>query len=188
MMPWANGRGITREVVAHPAVDEWIWRVSIARVDEDGPFSLLPGVDRALAVASGRGMTLNIDGERNTVGLYESIEFSGDAQTTADLVRGPIDDVNLMVRRGRGTGRPLWRIERREAGQTIDLGDALVAIVLDGAVSLSAPSESFPFSPVQERATRFDALFPSPDPSVTAAVTKAAVVAFALIGDDASFG
>lgn len=171
-----------------PTADDWTWRVSVARVDEDGPFSVLPGIDRALLVASGRGVKLDIDGRVAAVGLYESIEFSGDVLTTAALTRGPIDDVNLMVRRGRGIGRPRWRVERLEQGDSVDLDDSPVAIVLDGVVALSAPSESFPFAPVRERAARFDALFPTDDPSVTAVVIKAAMIAWAVFADAALGG
>ena len=43
-MPWKNGGGQTTEIVVHPAgatLAEFDWRVSIADVDADGPFSQL---------------------------------------------------------------------------------------------------------------------------------------------------
>jgi environmental stress-induced protein Ves len=45
---WKNGGGTTREVVTQPpgaAFDEFNWRVSIATIASDGPFSTFPGVD-----------------------------------------------------------------------------------------------------------------------------------------------
>ena len=41
-MPWKNGAGVTREVAAWPPearLDDFGWRVSMARVERDGPFS-----------------------------------------------------------------------------------------------------------------------------------------------------
>lgn len=184
-MAWANGRGSTREVVAFPTPADWIWRVSIARVDVDGPFSALPGVDRALVVASGKGVQLRIGGRVSTINCYESIEFCGDEPTDATLRDGPVDDVNLMVRRGLGAGLPRWSVQQLERGANVILGNAVAAIILDGVVTLSTPAGSFPFTPKRVRATRFDALLPSPDnvtdadESASASVTRDAVLAFA---------
>src|SRR5215472_11228475 len=55
--PWKNGGGLTREVAVHPAgsdLGNFDWRVSIAEVLRGGPFSSFPGVDRHMAVISGR--------------------------------------------------------------------------------------------------------------------------------------
>src|SRR5690606_23181136 len=57
---WRNGLGWTREIHAHrsdPAGD-WTWRLSIAEIERDGPFSAFPGVDRALVLLRGNGMRL----------------------------------------------------------------------------------------------------------------------------------
>ena len=57
-MPWKNGGGITYEVAVFPAIspslDDFDWRVSMARVAADGPFSLFPGIDRSLAIVERR--------------------------------------------------------------------------------------------------------------------------------------
>lgn len=40
--PWRNGGGATREVARHPqgaAADGFEWRVSVADIGADGPFS-----------------------------------------------------------------------------------------------------------------------------------------------------
>lgn len=191
-MAWANGRGITREVVASPATDDWTWRISIARVDDDGAFSVLPGVDRALVIASGGAMDLRIGDRRETINRFESIQFSGDESAVVSLRGGPVDDVNLMVRRGHGHGRPRWSVEHLGCGAHVLLGDALAAVVLDGVVMLSTPDRSFPFTPKRERATRFDALLPAVSDdaadaknvaSVSASVTRDAVLAFAFLDE-----
>ncbi len=51
--PWKNGGGMTADVAASPpgaGMDGFDWRVSIARVEADGPFSVFPGVDRTMAL------------------------------------------------------------------------------------------------------------------------------------------
>ncbi len=63
-MPWANGLGTSYEVASDRNVDGvWTWRVAIAPVVADGPFSAMPGVDRELVVIEGNGMVLEVDGE-----------------------------------------------------------------------------------------------------------------------------
>ena len=44
--PWKNGGGVTREIAKGAAAgpdDDWGWRISIAEVERDGPFSTFPG-------------------------------------------------------------------------------------------------------------------------------------------------
>ena len=60
-MPWKNGAGRTTEIAAHPAgaaLDAFAWRVSIADVERDGPFSRFPGIDRTIVLLDGAGMRL----------------------------------------------------------------------------------------------------------------------------------
>src|ERR1700720_3517473 len=61
--PWKNGGGSTTEIAAAPegaSLDIFDWRISMARVASDGPFSDFPGIDRTLAVVSGHGLALTI--------------------------------------------------------------------------------------------------------------------------------
>ena len=102
--PWKNGGGITREVAAWPpgaGFDDFRWRVSMAEVRADGPFSVFPGVDRILAVLEGR-LALDIEG-RGAVELSATSApavFPGDAPTGGRLLEGPVTDLNVMSRRG----------------------------------------------------------------------------------------
>jgi uncharacterized protein len=57
-MPWKNGGGLTAEIAVSPesaGLDDFDWRVSMARVEAGGPFSLFPGVDRTLSILEGEG-------------------------------------------------------------------------------------------------------------------------------------
>lgn len=99
-MRWLNGGGWTREIVAWPSRDDWKWRVSVADIESDGPFSALPGVDRSIAMLSGNGFALTTS--LGTVAILrqcELFEFSGDESTMCTLVDGAVQDLNLMVRR-----------------------------------------------------------------------------------------
>ena len=109
-MPWKNGGGETVEIAVFPedaALADFGWRVSMATVASDGPFSVFPGIDRTLAVLSGDGMDLSIAGigERLLTPESEALAFPADAPTTARLTGGPITDLNVMTRRGRFTHR-----------------------------------------------------------------------------------
>lgn len=104
-MPWKNGGGETVEVIVHPEGADFTdfgWRVSMAAVAGDGPFSVFPGIDRTLAVLTGEGMTLSIEGlgERLLTPASPPLAFPADAPTTARLPGGPITDLNVMTRRG----------------------------------------------------------------------------------------
>jgi len=102
--PWKNGGGVTREVAAWPTgagFDDFHWRVSMAEVREDGPFSVFPGVDRVLVVLEG-GMRLTVDG----AGVFDlspgatPAVFDGGAAAASALTAGPVLDLNVMTRRG----------------------------------------------------------------------------------------
>ena len=124
-MPWANGLGTSYEVASDRNTDgEWTWRVAIAPVIEDGPFSSLPGVDRELVVIEGNGMVLNIDDESVKCMPGQVVRFSGDSVTIARLVDGPAVDLGLMTVRGSVTRS---MVVTADAGGMIEC-DVLVAI------------------------------------------------------------
>lgn len=134
-MPWANGGGTTAEVATGPAHSEpWHWRISIADVETDGPFSSLPGIDRHILVALGDGMALTIDGTTHIVRPGEPpLLFAGEAVTTCRLLGGPINDLNLMVRRNLATGA-LRRVHLA-SGEVYTPGADDVAVVLLGGTA-----------------------------------------------------
>jgi len=119
-MPWKNGGGRTTEIAAHPAGSgfaSFAWRISVADVVQDGPFSPFPGVDRTLVLLAGAGMMLSGDGEPVELRTpFESARFSGDPSLHCSLVAGPVRDFNFMVRRGVAHGGV---VVRREGGDGI---------------------------------------------------------------------
>ena len=104
-MPWANGRGTSYEIASdRNEAGEWAWRLAMAPVNEDGPFSRIECVDRSLAVVEGAGMLLSVDRKKLQCLPMQVVRFRGDAITEAALLDGPIMDINLMVRRKEADG------------------------------------------------------------------------------------
>ena len=121
-MPWANGLGTSYEVASDRNVDGvWTWRVAIAPVVLDGPFSAMPGVDRELVVVKGNGMVLDIDGESVECLSGQVVRFPGDSTTFARLVDGSVVDLGLMTVRGSVT---------RSMVVVTDVGDVIESDVL----------------------------------------------------------
>jgi environmental stress-induced protein Ves len=108
-MPWKNGAGRTTEIAVHPAgaaLDAFDWRVSIADVERDGPFSRFPGIDRTIVLLEGGGMRLrSARGEIELTTPCVPHEMSGDDAVECTLAAGPCRDFNAMFRRGRARGR-----------------------------------------------------------------------------------
>ena len=96
--PWRNGGGTTRELLALPSADAWQWRVSVAEVAQDGPFSSFVGVDRWFAVLDGDGACLTVDGHMHMLSKSDApLRFDGAAQTHCELLGGATRDFNLMI-------------------------------------------------------------------------------------------
>jgi uncharacterized protein len=137
-MPWKNGGGTTTEIwkAASPA-GEMLWRLSIADVTSDGPFSEFPGIDRWIMIISGNGMYLAIDGP-GTKRLDRPLEplfFPGDAKTECRLIDGPTRDFNFMIARSFGKGA--LQVLPLTAGMSAPLGETTAAIhVFVGSVEI----------------------------------------------------
>ena len=141
-MPWKNGGGTTTEIwkVLSPS-GEMQWRLSIADVASDGPFSEFPGIDRWIMVIEGKGMTLDIAGmgKCRLDRPFEPLFFAGDAKTDCTLIDGPIRDFNLMVARGFGTGG--LRVVALSPGATAPLEGNIAAIhALRGEIHMEGGS------------------------------------------------
>ncbi|MDR5856158.1 HutD family protein [Caballeronia sp. LZ062] len=91
--PWKNGGGITREIASR----EHAWRVSMADIDRDGPFSRFDGIDRLLMVLDGVGVTL---GGPRLLQAFDVERFPGETPVAAHLASGPVRVLNVMTHRG----------------------------------------------------------------------------------------
>jgi environmental stress-induced protein Ves len=121
-MRWKNGGGETAEIAVSPegaGLDDFGWRVSMAKVEAGGPFSAFPGVDRTLSILEGEGIVLDIEGRQpvTLTGASAPYSFAADAATNAELLVGPITDLNVMTRRGRYA----HRVTRHDVARKLEL-------------------------------------------------------------------
>ncbi|GBR01174.1 HutD family protein [Asaia lannensis] len=98
---WKNGQGRTREL-ARGDTQGGTWRVSLASIEGDGPFSSFPGLVRHLALASPGNLILNTEGDcphhLNSAGAI--LSFDGAMVVTAACPSGPVMAFNLMASHG----------------------------------------------------------------------------------------
>jgi uncharacterized protein len=143
--PWKNGGGSTTEIAIEPSgasLDAFDWRISMASVAADGPFSEFPDIDRTLAVVKGNGLVLTIG--NNTPARLEResdpISFPGDTATSARLIAGEIIDLNVMTRRRRFS----HRLQRIRTSMSCALGASETAVVLsfNGSATLTSEQDA----------------------------------------------
>jgi len=105
--PWRNGGGWTREIVRSPRDDTggaFDWRLSVADVDAEGPFSRFDGCDRILVLLSGNGLELDSVGQPVVLRPpFGYLRFPGELPITARPIDGSTADLNLIWRRDRCT-------------------------------------------------------------------------------------
>ena len=112
---WKNDGGWTTEIAREPAdpASDFVWRISIADIESDGPFSSFPGVARELMLLAGSGIELDIDdappfrlSER-----FQRVRFEGESRVECRLLAGATRDFNVMTQRdavrAEVMGRPL---------------------------------------------------------------------------------
>jgi len=147
--PWKNGGGSTTEIAVSPAgatLDNFDWRVSLATIAQDGPFSSFPGIDRSLALVHGDGVLLDFGDERFVLSPSEPlIEFAGEDAVHATVTGLQTTDFNVMTRRGQCrhrlellTVRGKQTLKRRSAttllfladGESLSLGSARERIAM----------------------------------------------------------
>jgi uncharacterized protein len=125
--PWANGGGTTRELAR---ADDGAWRISLADVDRDGPFSAFPGQDRLLTVVDGPVLGLEVDGETHVVEPQRPFAFSGDAAVVASVPEGAVRVLNVVV--DRGVVSPFVTVLELGRTSALPLADDQAAYVLKG--------------------------------------------------------
>ena len=130
---WKNGAGWTREIALGPAgagQDNFGWRLSVAELEHDAPFSAFPGIDRCIVVIDGAGMALHDSAGApvRTLAPLEPWAFEGERALHAHLAHGPCRDFNVMTRRG------AWRAELRVLREPAPLarGDVTALLVAQG--------------------------------------------------------
>ena len=96
--PWANGLGQTAVILRQPDHDGWHARISIAQVEQDGPFSELPGTQRLLVPLDAPMELRFADGRVQRADRFGVLRFEGTPAPFGVLSEGPTRDFNLMLR------------------------------------------------------------------------------------------
>lgn len=138
---WKNGGGFTREIAVEPrgaSYEDFDWRVSLARIERDGPFSLLAAVERLFVVVQGTGLLLEVEGA--VVALDEHsppLSLAGEAPAYARLSGGPVQALNVMTRKGRARAS----LSRLDVAEPMALRPDIktwLLVVLAGAADVDA--------------------------------------------------
>ena len=132
--PWKNGGGSTREIVCFPpgaGMDSFAWRISVATIAQDGPFSAFPGIDRQIMLLDGDGVQLVSAAAGIAHALqqrWQPFAFSGDAALDCSLLGGTSTDFNVMTRRGQWSAE----VSIHDAAVQPGRGAAGLCLVLQG--------------------------------------------------------
>jgi environmental stress-induced protein Ves len=130
---WANGGGTTRELARDAA---GAWRISLADIATDGPFSTFAGRHRLLTVVEGTVLDLEVDGVAHVVEPQRPFAFSGDASVLASVPEGSVRALNVVV--DPALVRPFVTVLELGRSSALPLADDQAAYVVtgDGARSL----------------------------------------------------
>ncbi len=144
--PWKNGLGVTMDIAAAYAPgggpgnwDSTLWRFGRTGIGKPGPFSDMTGFERLQIVVQGRGLRLRAaDGSEIDVRTpFSPVRFDGATKIDSVLDDGPVEVVNLIVRRDFAVGD----LTVASAGAQIKLGPAIhvvyapqttLAVAVDG--------------------------------------------------------
>jgi environmental stress-induced protein Ves len=137
--PWANGGGTTRELAR---ADDAAWRISLADIAAEGPFSAFPGRRRLLTVVEGPVLGLEVDGETHVVEPHRPFDFSGDAAVVASVPEGAVRALNVIV--DPAAVSPFVTVLELGRASSLPLADDQAAYVLTGGEAgslVSGPGE-----------------------------------------------
>ena len=140
--PWKNGGGTTRDILVSPpgaSLDEFDWRLSLAQVDRDGPFSRFDDIDRTLVLLSG-AMTLHEPDRRIELVRGEPVEFPGERTMDATLQGGATLDFNVMTRRGRATHDVRHEVFSTRTNVEATDGSTIVLFALESGLRVDGES------------------------------------------------
>ncbi|MBU1312122.1 MAG: HutD family protein [Gammaproteobacteria bacterium] len=133
---WQNGGGITHQLCRQDDEQGLLWRLSIAEVASDGPFSRFDNIDRIIMLLSGGGFSLHGVGANPQVldTPLMPFAFAGETPIHCSLIKGAVRDFNLMTRRG-AVQAQLQVLTISSAVQTLALSAQSLVYVASGRVN-----------------------------------------------------
>ena len=110
-----------------------MYRLSIAGVASNGPFSRFDDCDRTLVLLDGKGLTLtHSNGQVDELRTrFAEARFPGDIETVATLQHGPIRDFNVICHRHHCSAKVT--VLGHDGSNRLDVNsDVLLAYAVDG--------------------------------------------------------
>lgn len=97
---WRNGAGWTTVLAQAEGGEPVEWRISVAEIECDAPFSDYAGYDRTIVAEDG-AFTLEFDdGERVDIAPLTPFSFAGERAVFCRLHGSPVNAFNVMTLRG----------------------------------------------------------------------------------------
>jgi uncharacterized protein len=117
------------------SLDDFDWRLSLARVDRDGAFSRFDNVDRTLVLLSG-AMTLDEQDRQTDLVRHVPVMFAGERAIDAIVAGGATLDFNVMTRRGRVRHVVRRELFRNRLNIEAAAGNTIVLFALESGLTL----------------------------------------------------
>ena len=152
-VPWKNGGGVTREAIrVPPHGDPFDWRVSLAQIDTDGPFSDFAGYIRFMVLLKGAGVVLKFAGGpapriRELREIGDMQEFDGGVGAHCELVNGPCVDLNLMVSKNLRGVRTRVESLREARSFTVANHESMLVFPIDAEITLAGDASTEQLAP-----------------------------------------
>jgi len=144
-VPWKNGGGLTREILKVPATaTAFDWRLSLATIEQPGPFSTFEDYDRTLVLVRGAGVELDFGSHGRAIlrAPGQLAAFDGSWATSCTLLDGPSSDLNLIVSKTRAEARArLVRVATPEIIHTAGWEETLICCITGAAQIENAAGE-----------------------------------------------
>ncbi len=132
-IPWNNGAGFTADITISRA-DEPFWRLSLADMPTDAPFSLFPKLSRILTVVQGMGLELVSDNTTLDAPFETPVAFSGDMPVVGHLKNGPVQNYNLVFDKARFQASVVVKDAK---GAAIENAGVIAILLLSGQAILN---------------------------------------------------
>lgn len=151
-----------------PSTAPWQCRISVARIEQNGPFSPFPGVERWFAVVQGEGVVLRFANRRALLSVgSQPLRFEGASAPQCDLLDGATQDLNLMGQSAAGRAGMFTVTPGEDWDSSAKLRAVYTAcaasLEVDGEPALSLPAHTLAYS--EQAAHQRWRLTPSPSPS-----------------------
>jgi environmental stress-induced protein Ves len=128
--PWKNGGGITRTL----ACVDGEWRVSVAHVARNGPYSIFAGMTRLSLIIRGQGVVLRSADAAVRLEYLKPSVYDGETAWDALLIDAEVVVLNVMARTGR------YRLSALVVGADADIPAGCAAVILAGQGSCRVKS------------------------------------------------